>query len=98
MQISNFLQKCIGISLVTATLLFGSAALIGTISPAKADNPTAINATGKIMMHQNSFVYNGHYYFQVLVWDTETGKSKFYDLENEKLVSANLSLPSSPLY
>ncbi len=84
--------------MVAATLLFGSAALVGTISPAKADQPTSTMTTGKIMMHQNSFVYNGNYYFQVVVWDTETGKSKFYEMDDGKLISSGYSLPSSPLY
>jgi hypothetical protein len=78
MQITNFLQKCIGIALVSGTLLFGSAALIGTINPAKADNPTVVNSTGKIMMDQNSFVHDGKFYYHVLAWDSETGKSKLY--------------------
>ncbi len=98
MQISNFLQKCIGISLVTATLLFGSAALIGTISPAKADNPTAINATGKIMMDQNSFIVDGDFNYQIIVWDTETGKSKIYSFADRKWSNDIAQLPSSPIY
>jgi hypothetical protein len=100
MQLSNFLQKCIGIALVSGTILFGSAALIGTINPAKADNPGTINETGKIMMDQNSFIHNSNYYYHILVWDTETGKSKLY---NYKASSGTIStttyqLPGYPLY
>lgn len=100
MKITNFLQKCIGISLVAATLLFGSATLIGTITPAKADNPTVINESGKIQMDQNSFLIDGKYLYHVLVWDTETGKSKLYyhSKSSGVFTSTNYQLPSSPLY
>jgi len=100
MQLSNFLQKCIGIALVSGTILFGSAALIGTINPTKADNPGTINETGKIMMHQESSQKDGKYYYNILVWDTETGKSKMYYLsqsEGAYKISGS-QLPSSPLY
>ena len=97
MQISNFLQKCIGIALVSGTILFGSAALIGTITPAKADNPMTINNAGKIMMDQNSFVFNGTFYYHILIWDTETGKSKIVQFKTSSgnFVSTNYQLPSS---
>jgi len=100
MKITNFLQKCIGISLVAATLLFGSAALVGTITPAKADNPTVINATGKIMMDQNTIVKDGKLYYHALVWDTETGKSKIYIFNNSTMSfdPTTYQLSSSPIY
>ena len=100
MQLSNFLQKCIGIALVSGTILFGSAALIGTIIPAKADNPGTINETGKIMMDQNSFVYNGEFYYHVTFWDTDSGKSKMYSFNRTKgeFYAVKYQLPSSPLY
>jgi hypothetical protein len=100
MQISNFLQKCFGIALVSGTILFGSATLISTINPAKADNPTTFNSTGKIMMHQESSQRDGKSYYNVLVWDTETGKSKMYYLsfsEGVYKISGG-QLPSNPLY
>ena len=99
MQISNFLQKCIGLALVSGTILFGSAALISTINPAKADNPTTVNSTGKIMMSESGFVLNGKPIYNILVWDTETGKSKLYNFDGvSKLVPPTYQLPSSPLY
>jgi hypothetical protein len=100
MQISNFLQKCIGIALVSGTILFGSAALIATINPAKADNPTTENSSGKIMMDQMAYVRDGKSFYNILTWDTETGKSKMYyhsPSEGTYKVSAG-QLPSSPLY
>ena len=100
MQISNFLQKCFGIALVSGTILFGSAALIATINPAKADNPTTENSTGKFMMDQINVQKDGKSFYQIIVWDTESGKSKLYFLswsENVWKVSSN-QLPSSPIY
>jgi hypothetical protein len=100
MQISNFLQKCFGIALVSGTILFGSAALISTINPAKADNPFTINQTGKIMMQQEAYQKDGKTYFNILVWNTETGKSNMYyqsTSEGTYKVSSG-QLPSSPLY
>ena len=100
MQISNFLQKCFGIALVSGTILFGSATLISTINPAKADNPFTINQTGKIMMQQEAYQKDGKTYFNILVWNTETGKSNMYyqsTSEGTYKVSSG-QLPSSPLY
>jgi hypothetical protein len=75
---------------------------LGTVfnNPAKADHVTATNATGKIMMHQNSFVHGGNFYWHIAVWDTETGKSKLYNFNpsNSSLKLSSYQLPSSPLY
>ena len=95
MKFINAFQK---IALSLGVLLFGLGFFISSLNPAKADEPSISNSTGKIMMHQNSFVHDGSYYFQVLVWDSETGKSKFYNMDNGKLNPAEFSLPSSPLY
>jgi hypothetical protein len=100
MQISNFLQKCIGIALVSGTILFGSAALIATINPAKADNPSTVNSTGKIMMDQINIQNEGKSYYHILVWDTENGKSKMYfqNKSDGTYKTGTNQLPSSPLY
>ncbi len=97
--------KMAGMSMIIFASLFGLALFtfaLGTITnnSAKADNPTTLNNSGKIMMHQNSFIHDGQIYYQILVWDTETGKSKFYNLnsENTGLEKSLISLPASPLY
>lgn len=95
MKFINAFQK---IGLTLAAIIFSCATLLYSLSPAKADNPNTISSTGKIMMHQNSFVYNGSYYFHVLVWDSETGKSKLYAFDKGSFVRANNQLPTSPLY
>ena len=75
---------------------------IGTVlnNPAKADQVTATNATGKIMMHQNSFIHNGTFYYHILAWDTENGKSKTYSYKSSSGVfgPTTYQLPSSPVY
>lgn len=81
-------------------LLMASAALLIfalKYSPAKAGNDISNNSSGKIMMDQNSFVYNNQYYYNVLVWDTETGRSKLY-YTNSKEWILDTQLPASPLY
>jgi hypothetical protein len=100
MQISNFLQKCIGIALVSGTILFGSAALIATINPAKADNPSTVNSTGKVMMDQIAWEREGKTFYNILIWDTETGKSKMYytSFSEGTYKVSSAQLPSSPIY
>jgi hypothetical protein len=96
----NFVNAFQKIGLTVAAILFSCAALFYSINPAQADNPTTINNTGKIMMNQNSFVHNGTYYWHILAWDTETGKSKMYGFNKSTatLGSASYQLPSSPIY
>jgi hypothetical protein len=98
MQSSGFLQKCLGISLIAGTILFGSAALIASVQPAKADNIALNDNKGKIMMEQNSFVINGNFNYTLLVWDTETGKSKLYTYINDTWTTNIGQLPVSPIY
>jgi hypothetical protein len=74
---------------------------LGTIinNSAKADNPTTVNSTGKIMMSESGFSHNGKSIYNVLVWDTETGKSKIYGFNGtDRMVVAGYQIPSSPLY
>ena len=74
---------------------------LGTIinNSAKADNPTTVNSTGKIMMSESGFSHNGKSIYNVLVWDTETGKSKIYGFNGiDRMVVASYQIPSSPLY
>ena len=63
----------------------------------RASDKTISNTQGKIMMHQNSFVYNNQFYYNILVWDTETGKSKLYYTNSKEWV-LDTQLPTSPLY
>jgi hypothetical protein len=67
---------------------------------AKADSPNTVNSTGKIMMSESGFLLNGTAMYHVLVWDTETGKSKLYNYNRNtaKMNSSEYQLPTSPLY
>jgi hypothetical protein len=56
---------------------------IGTVmnNSAKADSPNTVNNLGKIQMSTAGFVLNNNPVYNVLVWDTETGKSKLYNFD-----------------
>ena len=97
MKFVNAFQK---IDLSFGILFLGMGVFIYSLAPAKADQVTATNATGKIMLHQNSFVHGGNFYYHILAWDTETGKSKIYNFSpsTSTLKVAPYQLPSSPLY
>jgi hypothetical protein len=101
MNFVNAFQK-IGLTVTAflAVVLFGGGFFMSTINPAKADNPTTVNNTGKIMMDQVNVTKDGKSFYHTLVWDTESGKSKMYYLsftESTWKVASN-QLPSSPLY
>jgi hypothetical protein len=94
----NFVNAFQKIALSLGVLFFGIGVFIYSISPAQADNPTATDSTGKIMMSESGFIYNGNPMYHILVWDTETGKSKLHVYDKGKIINANYQLPSSPLY
>jgi hypothetical protein len=104
MKQTTFLDKCKGIALVFSAfglLLFGAAALVYSASPAQADNgPETTYSTGKYMMQMQATRGGDLMNWYVLIWDTETGRSKFYySNENSKMqaASSHYQLPSSPL-
>jgi hypothetical protein len=66
-------------------------------SPVQAYGNNTTSSGGKIMMDQSTFVYNNQYYYNILVWDTETGRSKLY-YTNSKAWVLDTQLPASPLY
>lgn len=82
-----------------ALVMASAALLIFAIkySPAIAGGDISSNSSGKIMMDQSSFVYNNQYYYNILVWDTETGRSKLYYTNSKEWV-LDTQLPASPLY
>jgi len=67
---------------------------------AKADSPGMSENTGKIQMSAAGFELNGNPVYNILVWDTESGKSKLYNFDRgtNKIVAPSYQLPSSPLY
>jgi hypothetical protein len=93
----NFVNTFQKIGLTIAAIIFSCAALFYAINPVKADNPTLTNSTGKYMMDQNAFVFKDFNY-HILVWDTETGKSKLYRFSDGSWSNNIAQLPSSPLY
>lgn len=94
----SFLKVCAGLSMMivaTALLIFAT-----KFNPVQADSPATTNATGKIMMSESGFVHNGTALYHVLVWDTETGRSKLYNFNanGAKMAKSPYQIPSSPLY
>jgi hypothetical protein len=90
--------KLAGSALIIFATLFGIASI--TNNSAKADSPNTVNNTGKIQMSTAGFVLNGNPVYNVLVWDTESGKSKLYNFDRgtNKMVAPSYQLPSSPIY
>lgn len=99
----NFLKRCIGLSLVlfsSATLLFSAAFLFANTNPVQASDADTLYGTGKYQMSLQSVydIKNDDLLYYVMVWDTETGKSKFYYNSKGSFSKFGGQLPSSPLY
>jgi hypothetical protein len=89
----------IGISfaMILGVALFGFASISN--NSAKADSPNTVNNLGKYQMSATGFEISGKPVYNILVWDSETGKSKIYTYANNgEMISATFKLPSSPIY
>lgn len=96
---TKFLSACIGI----AAVLFAMGFFIQSINPARAQtnvgNSNSDCKTGKYQMQFSTIVFGSTVYYRILVYDTETGKSRIYNgssgydgwKEDEK------NLPENPL-
>ena len=84
-----------------AAVIFAFAFLIRSASPAQADVAPQTNySTGKYMMSLQAEMSETQMCWYILVWDTESGRSKFYyGNKNEGMGAANskYQIPSSPL-
>lgn len=99
---TRFLQIAAGIAMIIAATGF----LIRSMQPARADvaSPFSAFTSGKYMMDQ-TVVYSSSeniIYHYILVWDTETGKSKLYwfdrtDKRSFKWEEFGKDLPQQPL-
>ncbi|BDS13994.1 hypothetical protein [Aureispira anguillae] len=83
-------------------MLFGAAALVFSISPAQATNtPQTVYGAGKYQMELSTVMgSDDRSSWFILVWDTETGRSKMYygNVSDGTNSAANkFDLPSSPL-
>jgi len=85
----------------TAAIIFAFAFLIRSASPAQADNgPQTTYSTGKYMIQMEAIVADGSMNWYYIVWNTETGESKFYYAnkdESMSVASGHYQLPSRPL-
>jgi hypothetical protein len=97
----KFVDLCKGIMFLLIGIgiaSFGIASISN--NSAKADSPNTVNSTGKIMMSESGFLMNGAAIYHVLVWDTETGKSKLYGYlpSGKSMKPTDYQIPSSPIY
>ena len=89
--------KLAGSALIIFATLFGIASISN--NSAKADSPNTVNNTGKIQMSATGFEINGKPVYNIVVWDSETGKSKIYTYANNgEMITATFKLPASPIY
>lgn len=104
MKSASFFEKCKGIALVfcaVGVMLFGIAAILFSATPAQADAPQTMYATGKYQMSMcaiNNSLDQSFWY--IIVWDTETGRSKIYYgsvKEGTNVATGKFQLPSFPL-
>jgi len=99
MNVNNFVKVVLSVSV----FIFSLSALIYTTTPATADAPTTSYSTGKYQMQlQTEFnPVDKATYFYILVWNTETGRSKYYYGSTKKgkvaPAGSSFNLPSSPL-
>jgi hypothetical protein len=89
--------KLAGSALIIFATLFGIASISN--NSAKADSPNTVNSTGKYQMSAAGFELNGKPIYNIVVFDTETGKSITYTFDGiGNMVKAKFQIPSSPLY
>ena len=99
----SILVICVGVS----SILLSASVFMSSIAPAKADESfdpsptTTLRDSGKYMIDVSRLYYNNAEHWSILVWDTETGKSKKYFFNsNEKKFQASgpgFQLPENPL-
>ena len=91
----------LALTALLGVLLFGSAALIASTSPALAEShPNTVSDAGRYQM-QFQAEYGTQMNWYVLVWDTSSGRSKMYYGSQKKgalqAAGSGFQLPSSPL-
>jgi hypothetical protein len=96
----KFVDLCKGIMFLLIGIgiaSFGIASISN--NSAKADSPNTVNSTGKYQMSAAGFELNGKPVYNIVVFDTETGKSITYTFDGiGNMVKAKFQIPSSPLY
>lgn len=110
-KLDQFSQRVLTISLSLMGLILCTTLFFATVSPAAAEQNRPTNfpslapgdGYGKIMMDYTSVHVPSQdkTYYEVIVWNTETGVSKlyFYDYESKgfKAYGGNVQLPRNPL-
>lgn len=97
---STFIQICTGVSMVIcslALLALSSQSSIAAPSP-KEFIEAGTNKIGKYEMSLSTTTDANGLYFNIIVWDTETGKSKFYKRTGaEEWAESKFQLPAQPV-
>ncbi|HTL82947.1 MAG TPA: hypothetical protein VL651_14635 [Bacteroidia bacterium] len=107
---NTFLKRCFGVSLVMGMLLFGTGFLVKSMN--KANAAPAVKSlvddgsgNGRYQMNYTTTVspatesHGVKIYYEVMVWDTQTGKSKlfYYDYDIDNWKAYGYQLPDRPL-
>lgn len=99
----QWIKTCQAITQVlfgTAAAIAATAFLFYATAPAQA-SPLQSQSTGSYQMDANVLNMNGDaHYWYVLVWNTETGRSRFYYGSPQigtKAANGAFNLPSNPL-
>jgi hypothetical protein len=97
---SKFLQICTGISMVICSIAFlALTTQPSTAAPAPQEFIDAgTNKIGKYLMSLSTTTDANGLYFNVIVWDSETGKSTFYKRTGaEEWAPSKFQLPAQPV-
>lgn len=97
MKVANIFQK---VGLTLAAIILSVGFFINSLSPATAANNDNLYENGRYMMDYHSAYEGNSTKWYLIVWDTQTGKSKAYwagGSEGWRVSGAAYQLPSSPL-
>lgn len=109
--LDNFSRRVIAISLSLMGIILCATLFVATISPANANSSSNLplpalpsgSGSGGIMMDYTSVHVPSQdkTYYEILVWDSNTGKSKLYYYSYAdkafKSYESNVQLPADPL-
>ena len=108
-NLDNFSKRVLALGVtimgvtLCATLLVATINRVSATGTASTPMPSVLSENGRIMMDYTSVHVPSQdkTYYEVIVWDTQTGRSKlyFYSYTDKtfKAYEANVQLPASPL-
>ena len=81
---NTFIQRCLGISMIAGTVLFGSAFLLRSLNTANAAPPVeqfiseGTSQIGKYMISYSTSEDEKAIHYSLVRWNTETGDAKIF--------------------